>query len=90
MGIGRKTRISSEILFCVGMLFVGCVVPLVALKSAVTINKIAVFGLEIIAGVGLGLQFLLYLTKFRKRVMSIYFAAAAVVSPVIILLSLKS
>ncbi|MBX4201323.1 hypothetical protein KW803_00295 [Candidatus Saccharibacteria bacterium] len=76
--INQKRTIILELLYSIIMIVIGTVLPTIFYKSNPDENKATIYGLEVIAAVGLGLQFYTYLTKGKRRILRIYLLAALI------------
>lgn len=76
-----KQKALAGIGFSIFMVLSGSLLPLVLIKTKSSINNTSLYGLEAVAAGGLGLQFLIYLTKSVQRPLKLYMAAAILVVP---------
>ena len=76
-----RQKALASIGFSIFMVLSGSLLPFVLMKTRSSINNTPLYGLEIVVAGGLGLQFLIYLTKANRRPLKLYMAAAVIVVP---------
>jgi hypothetical protein len=87
MKYSPKQKALGGIIFSLIMIATGSLLPLILLKTQPAKNQIVVYGLELVAAAGLGLQFLIYLMNWSRRPLSLYLVAAVLSLPCLALIA---